>query len=126
MEPLEHVAGVNNPADIATRGEAKEQDINESSVWQCGPDWLYLEREEWKLSREFLRRVPEEELRGEVLNLNVEKDEVQEETDRAGRLESVLNYSDSRLKVKGIIARLLRATLLHDRASIREPLTPLD
>ena len=58
-----HVSGSLNPADIATRANSKPGDVMQHSPWQRGPDFLYLPRTDWPMSREFLNYIPEQELR---------------------------------------------------------------
>ena len=40
-----------NPSDSITRG-ASPIDLNQDSLWQKGPEWLYLPESEWPISRE--------------------------------------------------------------------------
>ena len=61
--PVQHVPGLLNPADIATRDTATPRDVAEDSVWQTGPHYLSLPRKDWPFSRNFLDRVPEQESR---------------------------------------------------------------
>ena len=59
VEPLQHVRGDLNPSDLPTRGLALPEDLAPGSVWQQGPDFLLLPREEWPVSRDFVKTVPE-------------------------------------------------------------------
>ena len=63
VHPVMHVSGSLNPADIATRANSKPGDVMQHSPWQRGPDFLYLPRTDWPMSREFLNYIPEQELR---------------------------------------------------------------
>ena len=64
MEDVHHVSGSLNPADIATRGNSKLEDIGPESYWQSGPQFLCSPRELWPVTREFVRvPVPDEERR---------------------------------------------------------------
>ena len=71
VEPLLHVAGDLNPADLPTRGQALPEQLGEESIWQCGPDFLYTPRKEWPVSRDFIREVPEEANRVKVAQFSV-------------------------------------------------------
>ena len=42
IEQVHHVAGNLNPADIATRGDTKLEDIGLGSLWQTGPSFFSL------------------------------------------------------------------------------------
>ena len=44
-----HIAGVNNPADLLTRGDITCDDITEDSRWQKGDPWMTLSFEEMPL-----------------------------------------------------------------------------
>ena len=48
-------------SDLATKGEAAVRDIEASSAWQQGPAALQLEQDQWPASRDFTRKIPEEE-----------------------------------------------------------------
>ena len=54
VQPVMHVPGTLNPADIATRATAQPEDVMQGRMWQNGPDYLLLPRTEWPLSRNFL------------------------------------------------------------------------
>ena len=52
------------PADIATRGDTKFEDIGLLTFWQSGPLFLFAPRRYWPISREFCRElVPGQERR---------------------------------------------------------------
>ena len=63
VDPIQHVPGPMNPADIPTRSNTLPDDVRPGSVWQDGPDYLRLPREAWPFSREFLDKVPDQEMR---------------------------------------------------------------
>ena len=46
VEPIQHVPGPLNPADLPTRETATMSDLQPGSTWMDGPDFLHLEREE--------------------------------------------------------------------------------
>ncbi|XP_061512318.1 uncharacterized protein LOC133393063 [Anopheles gambiae] len=56
-----HVKGVDNPADIVSRG-AMPNDLLASKLWFHGPGWLQLSEEEWKKTASGVLAIPEEEL----------------------------------------------------------------
>ena len=63
VDPILHVPGPLNPADIPTRACSTGKDVQADSIWQSGPDYLSLPRYNWPFSREFLNYVPEQEFR---------------------------------------------------------------
>ena len=64
LEDIHHVSGSLNPADIATRGDTKLEDIGPLSFWQSGPSFLSTPRRFWPVSRDFCRvSVPDQEKR---------------------------------------------------------------
>ena len=64
LEDIHFVPGELNPADIPTRGDSKLQDIGPNSLWQIGPQFLSLPRDQWPITREFIREpIPDEEKR---------------------------------------------------------------
>ena len=119
VEDLQYTPGEENPADLSTRGEATYSDVINNSRWQQGPSWLKLPRDQWMMNREFIMTVPETEKRLKVFS-------IQAQGENRSRLESILFYSDNLKKVKGIMARVIRATLLKDRLSVFLPLSELD
>ena len=69
VEEIQFVPGLENPADIATRGEATYEDVSFNGTWQCGPPWLKLPRNQWSMNRDFIMRIPESEKRLKVFTL---------------------------------------------------------
>ena len=64
IENLHHVSGKLNPADIATRGNSRIEDIGPDSFWQTGPDFLCSPRSKWLVTKDFIRvEVPDDEKR---------------------------------------------------------------
>ena len=61
VEPLHYWPGVDNIADLATKGEAAVKDIEAGSAWQQGPAALRLQQDQWPANRDFVRKIPEEE-----------------------------------------------------------------
>ncbi|XP_065079958.1 uncharacterized protein LOC135702846 [Ochlerotatus camptorhynchus] len=58
----DHVAGIQNPADLISRGTTAENLI-ESSLWWNGPDWLQRELAVWPIATKSNPNQPEEALR---------------------------------------------------------------
>ena len=119
VEDLQYVPGKENPADLSTRGEAGYDDVTLGSTWQEGPSWLKLDREHWKMNRDFVMTVPEDERRLKVFTVTTP-------IKTRSRLENILYYSNNLKKVLGIMARVLRASLVKDRLSVFLPLSELD
>ena len=64
IEDVHHVSGKLNPADIATRGNSSLEDIGPGSLWQTGPNFLCSPRDQWPVTRDFVRvEIPDEERR---------------------------------------------------------------
>ena len=63
VDPLQHVPGILNPADIPTRALTTPEEVMEGSIWQCGPSYLTLLREQWPFTRNFIDSIPKEKLR---------------------------------------------------------------
>ena len=65
VEDLHYVASKDNPADLATRGGIKLEDIGPGSFWQKGPLFLCSRRDMWPVSRDFIDdiAIPEDEVR---------------------------------------------------------------
>ena len=70
VNPVQHVPGQLNPADIPTRDATTPDEVSDNSVWQQGPSYLALNKEYWPFSRDFLDMVPEQELRKPKAMLN--------------------------------------------------------
>ena len=126
-----HTPGPLNPADIATRGTAEIKDMQVGSVWQTGPDYLKKSREEWPVSRAFRRQVPSGENRNKFYQMvnpvnNARSVKNKPSVLEKNRLYEILDYSDSWMKIRGIMARTLRALAKISKNSIFDPLTVED
>ena len=62
FEELQHIAGTLNPADLPTRTNCSAQDVGMETTWQNGPAFLQYPREQWPVSRDFKKSIPEEEV----------------------------------------------------------------
>merc|ERR1712082_565561 len=60
---LDHWPGESNVADLGTKGRAEAQDVIQGSVWQDGPKPTRYPVEEWPISQDFVREIPEEKKR---------------------------------------------------------------
>jgi hypothetical protein len=58
-----HVPGHDNPADIGTRGLASLADLGPGTLWQEGPAFLKVNREQWDLPKVNAGVVPDGECR---------------------------------------------------------------
>ena len=115
VEDIHHVSGDLNPADLATRGLARVGDLGPGSFWQQGPHFLSLRRELWPVSREFVNeQLPLEEVRTKkavicaLLRASVQKNPQSEFPDLWRAVDRVLHYSNNIVKVKRILARVVR------------------
>ena len=55
--PLMHTPGLENVADLATRGHATAEDMAPGSQWQDGPAYLKLPRAQWHIGQEFREKI---------------------------------------------------------------------
>ena len=62
FEPLQHIAGNLNPADLPTRTNCNAKDVEKDTPWQNGPSFLKLPRDQWPVSREFKIKIPDDEV----------------------------------------------------------------
>ena len=60
FEPLQHITGPLNPADLPTRTTCMALDVGRNTPWQNGPRFLKLPREEWPVTRDFKNEIPED------------------------------------------------------------------
>ena len=108
VEPLQHVPGTHNIADLATRGQATNQEIAPGSEWQDGPEYLKQPREQWPFSREFYRAVPPEELRRKSVTVGVAA--LKTGTDRLSKVvEEVMRHASTLDRAEAVLARVCRA-----------------
>ena len=139
---LMHTPGLENPADLATRGLASLRDVDRNSEWQNGPAYLTLPRSQWHVSREF-REKKKERICGansaarilSLLSCNKESGErvasltVATVTDKMGPEEvkflgvvRTLMAKSSRYNVvRGTVARLIAASVTGLRETILLP-----
>ena len=115
VDEIHHVSGDLNPADLATRGLAKADELGPGSFWQQGPSFLSLRRELWPVSREFISdQLPQEEIRTRkaaifaMLRTSVIEGPLSDFPDLWQAIQRVLNYSNNIVKVKNILARVIK------------------
>ena len=108
MEPLQHVPGAQNIADLATRGQATSQDVGPKSEWQEGPGYLKQPREQWPFSREFCRAVPPEDLRRKSVTVGLVG--LEKKKERLSKIvEEVMRHASSLSSAEAVLARVCRA-----------------
>ena len=123
VHPIQHVPGPQNPADIPTRDTTNPAEVMNDSVWQCGPKYLTLDRDQWPFSRNFLDVIPEQELRRPkaFFNLAVSGSWTCLLGERLSSLVmSVMHRSNSYAKTAHVTARLI--TSIGIVAEYRNPL----
>ena len=115
VEEIYHVSGHHNPADMATRGSTKSADLGPGSTWWHGPDFLCVRRDLWPVSRSFVSNsVPPEEIRSRkaVIVALLRAAAISKENSLFpavwNLINDVIHYSNSILKVKNILARVVR------------------
>ena len=126
IEPLQHVAGPLNPADIQTRCTTTPDDVREGSVWQDGPSYLRLDRKDWPFSRDFLDVVPDQELRAPKATFNLASSGVWKSplgSKLTRILMDIMDKSNCYQKTVHVTARFLKSVWDQDRGRIREALT---
>ena len=72
VDPVYHLPGPLNPADLPTRGTATVADLTLDGTWMSGPTFLYQSRDLMPLSRDFLVTgfdLPPVELRPKKVSL---------------------------------------------------------
>ena len=126
VEPLLHVPGKLNPADLSTRSLATVDDMQEDGVWFTGPSFLQLAIKDMPLSRDFLSQgdelVPLEELRTKRVTLLLTAADIVE-----GGLfhlaTCILSKTETLRKAACTFARIMKAYIMKDRQKIAEPVT---
>ena len=110
VEPLQHVPGCHNIADLATRGNATVEEVGPDSEWQNGPEYLKLERCSWPFSREFCREVPPDELRRRgVTSLAMAAARLDRVEGRlSGKIEEIMRHASTLGRAESVAARMMR------------------
>ena len=133
VEDIHYVSGVLNPADLATRGSVKAEDLCPGSFGQKGPTFLCSRRDLWPVTREFARNVvPDDEVRQSGKSVLVACMRAYIVTVATGNdasanptapqlwnaIVKVTHYSDSIVKVTGILARLIKGWSLKSKSMV--------
>jgi hypothetical protein len=122
VDKLHHWPGPRNIADIATKGRASIQDVDENSEWQLGPLEARFPRTSWPASRDFRRKVPEEEVRTKAYTACASSGMVQSGLDEKKmpdlfrRIDEMLGRTNSLSKAQASVARWLCASFSGVRA----------
>ena len=119
VEPIFHVPGSLNVADLATHNGVKAADIGPYSYWQRGPKFLAHRRDMWPITRDFIiAELPDEEIRTKMVNAfaalraqfcNMSTSEVSEMPNLLKSVLRIMSYSNSFKKVLNILSRVIRA-----------------
>ena len=65
--PIQYIPSKENIADIATRSETSLSMLGPESLWQTGPNWLSLPRQQWPASRSFAKEeFPDNECKNPI------------------------------------------------------------
>ena len=127
IDLIQPIAGISNPADVPSRGSIEWADMGLNSTYQKGPDFIRQPRPTWEeiITRDFVKRLPEEETKKQFHNVMMIK--VQDITHTGFKaLLRVQHYSDDINKVKGILARLAKAARTDDIQQITTTPDPED
>ena len=118
MEEPHYVASALNVSDLVTRGHARLEDVGPGGLWQSGPQFLVLRRDQWPITRDFVRTdLPADEVKtGDKLVtacLRAKINTVSEKltgktTDKVENFEAVLCYNNDLESRKRVIARISR------------------
>ena len=102
VEPVHHWPGISNIADLATKGKARVGDIGPGSTWQCGPKEASYGMETWPATRDFRRKLPEQEVK--LSNKNVES--IETRTEHGGNSKVKTESSQGRLIASNVTAAI--------------------
>ena len=126
VNSVQHVPGPLNPADIPTRNTTRPDEVQEGSLWQNGPAYLSLPKDQWPFSREFIDVIPDSELRAPraAFSSVVLIPEGNPLGDKLTSIvESVMLRSNCLAKTTHVTARLLKCYFGRSADRIRDPLT---
>ena len=118
VDELHHLPGLENPADIVTKGRGTLQDLSPDGVWQNRPKVLQFPRDRWLTSQDFKNgkvTIPSEEIITSILSVNLLSSSLMLPINQLlERVEQISHYSDDLCKVQGTLPRYLRAILEGD------------
>ena len=128
VEPIQHVPGPHNSADLPTRETATISDLQPGSTRMDGPNFLHLEKE-MPLSRSFLTQdniIPVEELRIKKATILCTTTSKPSLNSLARLADIIMSRTICLQKAVNTMARLTKAVICHDIQRVKEPLTPGD
>ena len=132
VHPVQHVPGLLNPADIPTRAKTTPEEVRMGSIWQSGPAYLSLPREQWPFSRQFLDSVPVEEMRAPKAEFNLVAavpgvgDKGLNDMGLTGMIREVMSKSNNWDKTVRVTARLFKGLICANRDKVLNALTVKD
>ena len=132
VHPVQHVPGLLNPADIPTRDKTTAEEVKMGSIWQGGPAYLTLPRDQWPFSRQFVDTVPEEEMRAPKAEFNIATavpgvgNVGLRNMGITGMITEVMDKHNSWVKTIMVTARLVKGLLCVDRSKINKAPTVKD
>ena len=94
------------------------RDIEASSAWQQGPAALRLEQDQWPASRDFIRKIPDEERSPNYASHATSGVHLPSICTMVTTIRKLLQYSDELKKVVFILARVMAAQSAGDRRVI--------
>lgn len=108
MSQWRHVPGVENPADLLTRGASTETLIN-STAWWHGPPWLKLSQDTWPSMPEETMTIPdpEEKIVAFIRKSNVPTIEISKADVAAQSLLNSHSNIDSLMRVTAYVLRFI-------------------
>ena len=115
MELPHYWPGVDNIADLATKGEATVRDIEAGSAWQQGPAALRLKQDQWPASRNFIRKIPDEERSPNYVTHATCGIGLPTMGAMVTTVRNLLQYSNDLKKIVFILARVMAAQSVGDR-----------
>ena len=120
VNSLEHWPGDTNIADLTTKGRATLQDVDKASEWQLGPKAARFPRETWPTNTTFKRSVPVEELRSKVHQAYscISSTKSNYLPILLSLVREVMGRSNKLVKIYGILARHLQASISRNREDI--------
>ena len=119
VDPLQHIPGIQNIADLPSRGNVALEEIGPGSAWQVGPKFIAESRNSWPINDDFVRQVPESECRKKFL-LAAMAMKVDMSKTKIKDLMGIMEKSNSIARVRQVMARLCRASRFQSRDQIKE------
>ena len=122
VEPVWHVSGLLNPADLGTRGHVSVEEIGPGSFWQQGPRFLReTDRDKWPLKRHFTKNsIPTSETRTKH-EVSCIREKVVASDNFVRKIQDLMVSCYSWSKSGAVLARLTRAMFQGRQAILQEP-----